>query len=355
MLAIRHFRSSCRRSGQVLGYAERSKVKIDNFRPDILKPAWPPIRRVILVDHNGSDSLRHVVSCDAGGGGPQLEGQAVLKVAEPSRLSQRSQRDFERGGRLISERLQRLRCPMLRTFPEPADDRLDGNGSVAFVDPRPCVREHAGGRLDCEAAKATFDDIRRAVAQRGNKIGSPSRRDVDVREAGKDGVRSSATSACQRQMGAEFARRPRQEVSGADVRNEADAGLGHCQHCRLRHHAMSAMGRDANTASHHYSAHDRDNRLGVSSETGIELVFVGPERDGTREVARSRGVVDRPDVAAGAKTALSRAVDKDKRDPVVALPIREGLMKQADHAVRKRVQRFGAIQRQATEPPLDPR
>ena len=93
----------------------------------------------------------------------------------------------------------------------------------------------------------------------------------------------------------------------------------------------------------------RDDRLGkageppVEPELGFEKVcrlVVTPDAD---------GVVERAQVAAGAKRALAGAVEQDDLDAIVVLPAVERRVDRVDHAVCQRVQGLRPIECQVAE------
>ena len=107
---------------------------------------------------------------------------------------------------------------------------------------------------------------------------------------------------------------------------------------------MRGMRRKSDAAAHHQSVHDRDHRLRIARDQHIELVFGGPELCGQR-AAGLRRIVQRADVAAGAKRTLAGAVDEHRTNRGIVRPFTHEGGHGHGHVERDRVQRLRPIER----------
>ena len=80
-------------------------------------------------------------------------------------------------------------------------------------------------------------------------------------------------------------------------------------------------------------------------DEGVERVFVAPERQRLGLPPGTAEVVERADVAAGRERPLAGAADDDAGDRRIAGPFLELCGQRMHHAVRHRIERLRAVQR----------
>jgi hypothetical protein len=106
---------------------------------------------------------------------------------------------------------------------------------------------------------------------------------------------------------------------------------------------------EADAAAHRDAVGERDDRLGVLGDAGVEGVL------GAEELCRVVGssaddlVVEAAHVAARAQAALARAVEHHDLDVGVALPLVERRSKRLDHVEVERIDRLGAVEREVPD------
>ncbi len=62
-----------------------------------------------------------------------------------------------------------------------------------------------------------------------------------------------------------------------DIREEADADLGHREEVAVARNAVAAMQGDADAAAHDDAVDQRDIGLRIALDAGVEDVFLAPE------------------------------------------------------------------------------
>ena len=145
---------------------------------------------------------------------------------------------------------------------------------------------------------------------------------------------------------------PWQKPCRADIRKQADPGLGHGEHRPLGHDAVAAMDRDADPAPHHHPVHQPDIGLGIAFDLGVQAVFVGEEAEVPLAGAPALTVlVECADVAAGGEGLAAGATDRDDLDGIVLGPGVELFLQCQHHGIGQRVQRLRAVQRDKAQPP----
>ena len=111
-----------------------------------------------------------------------------------------------------------------------------------------------------------------------------------------------------------------QEPPPSDVREEADAGLGHGEGRALGGEAVAGRGREADAAAHGDPVHHRDDRLRIGKEQMIQSVL--GEKEGARQAAVVGAAVGQhADIAPGAEAALAGMVDQHRLDGRIAAPV----------------------------------
>ncbi len=154
-------------------------------------------------------------------------------------------------------------------------------------------------------------------------------------------------------MGAQLARRAGQQPAAADVRHQADPGLGECHHRTLGDDPHRAVGGDADAAAHGDAVHHGHVGLRVAGDQLVQPVLVPEERPrpGPAELGV---VVEHPDVAARAQAALPGAGQHHDPHRVVPGPrVQRGPHVQ-HHAVRQRVERPGPVEHDPPHPAVPP-
>ena len=100
-------------------------------------------------------------------------------------------------------------------------------------------------------------------------------RQVCIGQAGIQRVGRPNRNAGQGQVGAKASGQAGQEVTRTDVREQADADLGHGHARAIGDQAQAGALRDPHAASHDDAVHQCDIRLGIAIDGVIELVLRG--------------------------------------------------------------------------------
>ena len=158
--------------------------------------------------------------------------------------------------------------------------------------------------------------------------------------------------AGQGQPQARLARQPRQEPAAADVREQANAGLGHGEGSPLGGDPHSGRQRQADAAAHGHPVHHRDDRLGIGEQQVVQLVL-GMEEPARRHRVARPALGEHADVAAGAESALAAMVDEDALDRFVVAPDRQRIDDVLAHHQGQGVQGLGPVQRDPPDAGLD--
>ncbi len=169
-------------------------------------------------------------------------------------------------------------------------------------------------------------------------------------DPGVERVGEVEAAAGECQPGADLAGAARQEVGGADIGEEADAGLRHGEGDLVGHHPMRAVHRDAHTAAHDDAVDERDVGLGVAEDPPVETVLLAVEPD--RILDAVPGLGDRADVAAGAEGAAGGGLDDHGTHLRVLAPGDELERESLDHAAGQRVEGPLPIEDRHAEPAL---
>src|SRR4029453_3837180 len=105
-------------------------------------------------------------------------------------------------------------------------------------------------------------------------------------------VGRAEAGAGEAEISAKAARTARQEPAAADIREEADAGLGHRELAALGDDAVRAMDGDADAAAHDHAVDEGDVRFRVGFDAVIELVFM-PVELARQRLATAAGLGER--------------------------------------------------------------
>jgi hypothetical protein len=160
-----------------------------------------------------------------------------------------------------------------------------------------------------------------------------------------DRVREADPGAGQREMQAGAGRKPRQKPGGADIREEADADLGHREHDLLARDPVRTMERHTDAAAHDDAVDQRDIGLREPLDPPVQAIFVAVERVDRGELPGLDPIDDRADIAARRERLRRGRADHDMRDGGVGLePVQRGVDR-ADHLVGQRVERFRPLER----------
>ncbi len=143
---------------------------------------------------------------------------------------------------------------------------------------------------------------------------------------------------------ADLAGAARQEVTAADVWEQADPGLRHREQHALVGDAMAPMHRDADASAHHEAVQERNIGLGIVLDPCVQDVLVAIEIENVGRCRLAR-FVQSADVPAGAEGALARALNDDGLHRVVAHPRVKLRRHRQAHRMRQRVQRLGPVER----------
>ncbi len=132
-------------------------------------------------------------------------------------------------------------------------------------------------------------------------------------EPKRGGIRQSDAIACQGEIHAGSPGKPRKGIDPADIREEADADLGHREQVAPAAGPIATVERHADAAAHHDPVDQRDIRLRVAMDQRIELVFLTPEGQRLVALSRQAEIVEAADVAAGAEGLLAGSRDHHPR------------------------------------------
>ncbi len=196
-------------------------------------------------------------------------------------------------------------------------------------------RQHLGGLLGVGGEHL----LQRREIGGGHEVG---------RQADGAAIGGLEARAGERQPQAGSAGQAWQEPAGADVREEADAGLRHGEGGALGDDPIAGGPGDADAAAHGDAVHDGDHRLGVGEDQVVELVFdeeEPPRDDAVAGGARGQGA----DIAAGGKAAIAGVVDEDGVQGGIGPPGQERGDHRLAHAGGERAQGGGAVEGQAAE------
>lgn len=125
----------------------------------------------------------------------------------------------------------------------------------------------------------------------------------------------------------------RQQPSAANIREEAEPDLRHCELGAIGDHAMARMRGQADATAHHDAVHESNIGLRKRLDPGVEDVFLAPQ--GLAEAAVDlRAFPERTDIAAGAEPALAGTFQQDHGDARIGLEAIERLRDFAKHLQR---------------------
>ena len=105
------------------------------------------------------------------------------------------------------------------------------------------------------------------------QVGHQLRRQEMRRHARRRHIRALQPRARQRQPCAQRAGQAWQEPATADIRKQADPRFRHGKHGPLSRHSVRPMHRQAHTAAHRHTVHDRQNGLRERLQRRVHAVF----------------------------------------------------------------------------------
>ena len=158
--------------------------------------------------------------------------------------------------------------------------------------------------------------------------------------------------AGEREELAEPPRQPREIPAAADIGEQADPGFGHGESRVLGRHAIFGGHRYADPATHGDPVHEGDDRLGVSEELVVELVFVVEEPAPRHAIVVQRRIAEERDVATSAEAAPLGMIDDDRFDGIIVRPLAQRRAHGVAHVERKRVKRLRAVERDMPDRPV---
>ena len=144
------------------------------------------------------------------------------------------------------------------------------------------------------------------------------------------------------QVPASPARRGRNQVAPTSGK-EADPDLRHGEAAAIARDPVGAMDGHADAAAKRDPVDDRDIRLAVALDDGVEPVFVAPVLQRLVVSAGAPEIIERAQIAAGAERPPAGRRDDNARHRRIALPGGELLRERMHHGMRHRVERAGAI------------
>ena len=277
------------------GFSLQVEEGVDVRIPDVLDPGRVPDglgRR--LVDQAGRDPVHEIRVVHEFGRdvGFAAEGFGDGPFAAEVELAQR---DLEAGGRFLAQGFQGGGGPDADVglgvgggvalqggedvfdagVPEAAVDGLaqDAGELHGFVVGQAGAELVDGGGDGVAAGSQAVVVLEDEFAQTGGEGGQRGGVDVVGGDAGPVGLHAAQLGARERQVGAQAAVQARQEEAAADVREEADAGLGHGEDGPLGGDAQGRVHRQPHPAAHRDPVHVRDVRLRVHGDEVVELVF----------------------------------------------------------------------------------
>ena len=122
------------------------------------------------------------------------------------------------------------------------------------------------------------------VEQRVDRLGVGEAGADRLELGGRDAMRDEPQPECVRapdgaagepEIHADLARQPGEDVGDADIREEADGGLGHRERVALAGDTVRAVDRHADAGAHDHAVDQRDRWLGEAFEQPVEPVLLG--------------------------------------------------------------------------------
>ena len=140
--------------------------------------------------------------------------------------------------------------------------------------------------------------------------------------------------------------------AAADIREKADAGLGHGEGGAFGDHPHLCGQGNAHPAAHDHAIHQGDDRLFKGHQEGVELIFDKEEAPGLHPIPGA-AFGEHPDIAARAETPSLGMVDQHRLDRRIGTPRNERRQHGFAHAKIKGVKGLGPVERQAPDAVFD--
>ncbi len=251
-----------------------------------------------------------------------LHDQVVGEAGHAGAVAQQAGRHLQAGGRLGRDGLRLSPRPVRRVGGQGGHHLLGpvvGEQAVDFV---AHGADGGGAGIGGEGRQDLLGllGVGRQHLLQGRQVGGG---DEVGRQAHRQAVRRLQPSAGQGQVEPRTTRQAGQEPPGADVGEQADAGLGHGEGRAFGGHLIARGPADADPAAHGHPVHHRDHRLGIAEDQVVQLVL--DEEEPPRRHAVAHGAVGQgADVAAGAEAPLAGVVDQHRVQGRIVQPGQQG-------------------------------
>ena len=159
-----------------------------------------------------------------------------------------------------------------------------------------------------------------AFAQRIQKFHEPRRHHAMGRDPEHYRVRRPDPVAGSRKIRSSLPRQPRQQIRRAHVREKANVDLGHGEGKPIAHDPQHTVHGDTDATAHAQAIHQRHIGLRVVLDHRVDRIFLAPEIDRFLGAPGPVQIVERADVAAGAKRPPARGLDHDAGDRRILRP-----------------------------------
>ena len=298
-------------------FVDAAEEPVDDDRVDLGQRGRLPPGGAVLVDERGTDALVEIRRVEELHHHRVLEGQARLERGERSGAAQRSERDHEGERRARGHHVGGGVGALGGVRPQALDDGAHVVGGVARVDPVAVGHQLAriGGRHDARQRHVVGGFT---GAEAGDHRVHRRRGDASIGEPESDRVVGREVVAGEAGVGAQLARRPRQQPRATDVGHEPDADLGHADASSLGDPAVGGVCGETHAAAEHDAVHQGDHRLGAGGDARVQRVLLG-EEPGRGRIAGLRAQAGRHHVATGRESPLAGTTQDDGADRVVAL------------------------------------
>ncbi len=150
-----------------------------------------------------------------------------------------------------------------------------------------------------------------------------------------------------RAVHARVLRHLRQEVTAAHIRKETNRRLRHGKHRLLTAHTIRTMNRDADTATHHNTIKQRNQRLSVAFHVSVEAILIRKERQAHINFLRPV-FGNLTNISARAKGLFTVALNENMMNRIINQPALQLPVHRNTHLMCQRIQRLGAIENDKT-------
>src|SRR5690606_33728416 len=122
----------------------------------------------------------------------------------------------------------------------------------------------------------------------------------------------------------------REKIRAAHIREKANACFGHGEGQPFRRNAMRTMHRKTDTATHIDAVHQRDIRLWITLDIGVEQIFLAPEINSAL-VACAAPIMQRANITTRAESPVASTFHDHALNCVVTRPFAQLRVNEADH------------------------